>query len=190
MGKVSLSSSLTSEQWEWLEKKYGKLLHHIAYRIGGDSITNDHEDSYQELSIAVLDTVAMFDKTSNMSFEEYKTTSGFDKYIKTVLWNRKNNLGSKIVKRAPLRKQVSIDEQILKDKVHDPIESFTPFGNEALDTDIEELVQQVVLDARIIKPSGDFNISRLCRRLDKSKSQVNFIIQKLQKTLEPYNEQA
>ena len=184
-----MSSSLTAEQWEWLEKKYGKLLHHIAYRIGGDSITNDHDDSYQELSIAVLDTVAMFDKTQTTSFDEYKSSVGFDKYLKTVLWNRKNNLGGKIVKRAPLRRQVSIDEQILKDKVHEHIDSFTPFGNESLDTDIQELVQQVVLDARIIKPSGDFNISRLCRRLDKSKSQVNFIIQKLQKTLEPYNEQ-
>jgi len=183
-----MSNSLTNEQWEWLEEKYGKLLHHISYRIGGDSITNDHLDSYQELSIAVLDTVAMFDKTQTTSFDEYKDTVGFDKYLKTVLWNRKNNLGSKIVKRAPLRKQVSIDEQILKDKVHEPIESFKPFGNETLDSDLQELVNEVVLDARIIKPSGDFNLSRLCRRLDKPKSQIKFMIKRLQKTLEPYNE--
>jgi len=183
-----MTSSLNSEQWEWLEKKYGKLLHHIAYRIGGDKITNDHDDSYQELSIAILDTVAMFDKTSKDTFDEYKTTVGFDKYIKTVLWNRKNNLGGKIVKRAPLRRQVSIDEQLLKDKAHYLVESFTPFGNETLDSDLQDLVQQVVLDARIIKPSGDFNISRLCRRLDKSKSQVTFILAKLQLTLASYNE--
>ena len=42
-------SNISNEDWNWLEEKYGKLLHHIAYRIGGDSITNDHEDSYQNL---------------------------------------------------------------------------------------------------------------------------------------------
>jgi hypothetical protein len=183
-----MSNQLTSVQWEWLERKYGNLLHHIAYRIGGDSITNDHDDSYQELSIAVLDTVAMFDRTQTIPFDEYKLTKGFDKYVKTVLWNRKNNLGGKIVKRAPLRRQVTIDEQILKDKVNEPVESFKPFGNETLDTDLQQLVNEVVLDARIIKPSGDFNLSRLCRRLGKPKSQIKFMIQKLQKTLEPYNE--
>jgi DNA-directed RNA polymerase specialized sigma24 family protein len=52
-------SKLTDEDWEWIEKKYGSLLHHIAYRVGGDPITYDHDDSYQELVIAVLDTVRL-----------------------------------------------------------------------------------------------------------------------------------
>ena len=84
-----MKTKLTNEDWEWLEEKYGNLLHHIAYRIGGDSVTNDHDDSYQNLSIAMLDTVRMFDKTQSVSFEEYKNTKHFDKYLKTVLWNRK-----------------------------------------------------------------------------------------------------
>ena len=46
--------NITNEEFQWLEEKYGKLLHHIAYRIGGDSITNDHEDSYQNLCFASL----------------------------------------------------------------------------------------------------------------------------------------
>ena len=128
------------------------MLHHIAYRIGGDAVTNDHDDSYQNLSIAVLDTVNMFDKTQTVPFSEYKDTAHFDKYLKTVLWNRKNNLGNKIVKREPLRRQVSIDEKLLKDKVHNPVESFAPFGNETMSSDMEQLVNQVEQDANVIKP--------------------------------------
>ena len=185
-GKHSLTSTITYDEWEWLENKYGKLLHHIAYRIGLDPITHDHDDSYQELCIAMMDTVRMFDKTATVPFEKYKDTAHFDKYLKTVLWNRKNCLGQRIIRRAPLRKQVTIDEQLLKDKVFNPVESFKPFGNETLDEDMLDILQQVEQDAKIIKPSGDFNISRLCRNLDKSKAEVKHIIERLQHTLQEY----
>tara|TARA_R110000824_G_scaffold395054_2_gene595336 strand:- start:3508 stop:4077 length:570 start_codon:yes stop_codon:yes gene_type:complete len=181
-------NTLTDKDWEWLEEKYGRLLHHISYRIGLDPITNDHDDSYQELSIAMMDTVAMFDKKVSEPFEEYKTTAHFDKYLKTVLWNRKNNLGNKIVKREPLRRQVTIDETLLTKKAHKPKESFTPFGNEALEQDMKELVEQVSQDAKTIKPCGDFNISRLCRSLGKSKSQVKHTIERLKTTLKTYDD--
>jgi len=183
-----MSNNLSYEQWEWLEEKYGKLLHHIAYRIGLDPITHDHDDSYQELCIAMMDTVKMFDKSASVSFEEYKETAHFDKYLKTVLWNRKNCLGQKIIRRAPLRRQVTIDEKLLKDKVFSPVESFTPFGNESLDEDMLNILNQVEQDAKIIKPSGDFNISRLCRNLDKSKAEVKHTIERLQHTLKSYDE--
>jgi len=181
-----LSNTLTYDEWEWLEEKYGKLLHHIAYRIGLDPITHDHDDSYQELCIAMMDTVAMFEKTATVPFEEYKETVHFDRYLKTVLWNRKNCLGQKIIRRAPLRRQVTIDEKLLKDKVISPVESFTPFGNEPLDKDMLELLYEVELDAKIIKPSGEFNVSRLCRNLGKSKSQIKHIIERLKHTLQEY----
>ena len=186
--ELLMSNHITNEDWEWLEEKYGKLLHHIAYRIGGDAVTNDHDDSYQNLSIAVLDTVRMFDKTQTVPFSEYKDTAHFDKYLKTVLWNRKNNLGNKIVKREPLRRQVSIDEMLLKDKAHKPVESFKPFGNESLEGDMRELVEQVEKDAKVIKPCGDFNISRLCRNMGKSKSQVKHTVEQLKHSLKSYDE--
>ena len=181
-----MKTKLTNEDWEWLEEKYGKLLHHIAYRIGGDSVTNDHDDSYQELSMAIMDTVAMFDKTTNRPFSRYKNTSHFDKYVKTVLWNRKNNLGQRIVRREPLRRQITINEELCKDKVHQPVESFNMFGNEDLDIELQELAQQVTFDAKVIKPSGEFNISRLCRNMGKSKSQVKYIVERLKRTLQTY----
>jgi len=180
--------NIDEQDWEWLEEKYGKLLHHIAYRIGGDSVTNDHDDSYQNLCIAMMDTVAQFDKNQNVPFSEYKETAHFDKYLKTVLWNRKNNLGQHIVRREPLRRQITINEQLFKEKVTDPQESITMFGNEDLDADLQELVAQVTFDPKVIKPSGDFNISRLCRNMDKTKTQIKYVVDRLKKTLQDYNE--
>lgn len=188
MRELLMNNVISNEDWEWLEEKYGKLLHHIAYRIGLDPITHDHDDSYQELCIAMMDTVAMFDRTTNTKFSEYKHTKHFDAYLKTVLWNRKNCLGQKIIRRTPLRRQVTIDDNILKDKVHKPIESFTPFGNEGLDVDLTDLIKQVELDSKIIKPSGEFNVSRLCRSLGISKSQVKHTIDRLQHTLRSYED--
>ena len=87
-----------------------------------------------------------------------------------------------------MRRCVTIDEKILKDKVHTPIESFEPFGNENLSGDMQELVEQVIQDDKVIKPCGDFNISRLCRNLGKTKSQVKHTIEQLKHTLKSYDE--
>ena len=179
-------TKLTNEDWEWVEEKYGNLLHHIAYRVGGDSITYDHDDSYQELVIAVLDTVKTFDESTGKPFKEYKDSKHFDKYLKTVLWNRKNNMGQKIIKRAPLRKQVTIDDQILVDKVHMPEESFSPFGNEDLTEAERNMIEEIVHDPRIVKPNGKFNISRVCRNLSISKNDAKRIIDRLQHKLEKW----
>ena len=49
-----------------------------------------------------------------------------------------------------------------------------------------DVLQEVEQDAKIIKPSGEFNISRLCRNLDKSKAEVKHIIERLKHTLQEY----
>jgi hypothetical protein len=181
-----MKSKLKDTEWKWLEEKYGNLLHHIAYRVGGDKVTNDHDDTYQELSIAMMDTVIRFDKSMSVPFAEYKDTIHFDKYLKTVLWNRKNCLGQKIKKREPLRRQFTIDEQLVKEKAHTLKESFEPFGNEDLDADLRELIYQVEMDNRIIKPSGGLNINRLCENMGKTKSEVNYVISRLKNSLKDY----
>jgi len=183
-------TELSPEQWEWLEEKYGKLLHHIAYRIGGDAIINGHEDSYQDLCIAMLDTVNAFDGKTPDSFDEYKSSRGFDKYIKTVLWNRKNHLGTKIKRRGPLLKKVTINEQLIKCKVIHPVESAEPFGNEELDDDLVELRDAIDTDRKNIKPSGGVNVNRLCRTMNKPKGRVAYTIARLKKKLKDYQEDA
>ena len=63
----------------------------ISYRIGGDNICNSIEDSVQELSITAMDACQAYEKKTGETFDEYIETVNFNKYIKTCLWNRKNN---------------------------------------------------------------------------------------------------
>lgn len=183
-----MESKLTNEDWDWVTDKYGNLLHHIAYRVGGDPVTHDHEDSHQELAIAVLDTVSVFDKSTGKPFSEYRETKHFDKYLKSVLWNRKNNMGQKITKREPLRRQVTIDESLLYEKTHAPKESFSLFAGEEFTARESSLLEEFIKDPRIIKPNGKFNISRISRNLKISKQEVQSIVDKLEVGLEPWLE--
>ena len=204
-------TELSPEQWEWLEEKYGKLLHHIAYKIGGDAIINGHEDSYQDLCIAMLDTVNAFDGKTPDSFDEYKSSRGFDKYIKTCLWNRKNSNGIAIQKKAHIRNTISLstnediffadDENCgdsrqqartyIESKISEATsgvdEMFKSFGDVNMDTDTRSIVTLVESDGKMIKPNGMLNINRIAKSLGKKKHQVKYIVERLQTQLKDYN---
>ena len=102
--------TVTEEQLGKIEEKYRRLIFAIAHRIGGDPVTNAFEDSVQNLYISALDAVRTFSKKTEATFEDFFDTVEFDKYIKTCLWNRKNNAGSKIQKRKPVARHATIEE--------------------------------------------------------------------------------
>ena len=174
---------ISAEQWETVEKKYKKLMWHIGHRIGQDAITNSIDDSYQELSIACLDAIRTFGKSTGKDFDEFFDTIAFDKYIKTCLWNKKNNQGMKIVKREPLRRQMTIDENIFDAKVINPKECFEPFGLENFNQDLQEIIDAIQQDGKMIKPSGRINVNRMAEYTKKPKSQIKHSIERLQKQL-------
>jgi DNA-directed RNA polymerase specialized sigma subunit len=174
---------ISAEQWETVEKKYKKLMWHIGHRIGQDAITNSIDDSYQELSIACLDAIRTFSKSTGQDFDTFFDTVAFDKYIKTCLWNKKNNQGMKIVKREPLRRQMTIDENIFDEKVINPKECFEPFGLENFDENLQEIINAIQQDGKMIKPSGRINVNRMAEYTNKPKSQIKHSIERLQKQL-------
>ena len=174
---------ITDTQWEEVEEKYKRLMWHITHRIGGDPITNDKYDSYQELSMACLDAIRTFGKSTGKDFDEFFNTVAFDKYIKTCLWNKKNNQGMKIVKRAPLRKQMRIEESIFSEKCIEPKECFEPFGLETFDAPLQEVIDAIQEDGKMIKPSGRININRMASYTNKPKSQIKHTVERLQKQL-------
>ena len=73
-------------------------------------VATDFDDSQQELSITALDAVDAYARKTGLEFDEFFSTREFDKYIKTCLWNKKNNLGNKIKKKYHIRSYVSISE--------------------------------------------------------------------------------
>ena len=177
-------------EWEKIEEKYGRLMMMIAHRIGGDQIANSFEDSTQELTISCMDALRCFKKKTTKTFDEFFETKEFDKYIKTCLWNRKNNNGSKIKKKLGVTRGVSLKEEMLNDKAFDAsavAADVSAFADYDLDDECFEVVRLILSDGQMIKPNGRLNINRLCKQTNKPKQKIRFIVERLQQTYKDYN---
>ena len=190
--------SLTNDQWDKIHNKYKRLMYAVAYRIGGDKVAQDFDDSNQELALTAMDAVNAYAKKTKKEFDDFWDTRAFDKYIKTCLWNKKNNLGNKIKKKYGIRQCVSLSsnpelfgggeggkcDSSLEDFNH----SISAFDDAPLDKLAKEIADHVLGDMRIIKPDGTLNISKLSRLTNKPKSEVRLSIERMKHELRDYNE--
>jgi hypothetical protein len=190
---------LTDSQWAQIHKKYKRLMYAVSHRIGGDKIANDFDDSQQELAITTMDAVDAYSRKTGLEFDEFWGTIPFDKYIKTCLWNKKNNLGNKIKKKYKIRSYISISEnpELFSTgtdttfgssslEVAAPVVS--AFDDAPLDTLCRGIATAVSNDMRIIKPDGSLNISKLSRQLKTTKQEIRGAIARLKFQLQDYNE--
>jgi len=189
---------LTDSQWDRVTKKYQRLIYAVAHRIGGDRVANSFEDSTQELAITVLDAVDAYSRKTKTDFDEFFGTIPFDKYIKTCLWNKKNNLGNKIKKKYGIRNNVSLSanpdafatqtgstyaSSALEEEEH----LVSALDDVQLDTHATEIAEAVLGDMRIIKPDGSLNISKLSRLTNQSKTNVRRAISRMEQQLQDYD---
>lgn len=190
---------MTDQQWDKILKKYKRLMYTIAHRIGGDKIANDFDDSQQELALTAMDAIAAYTKKTGKKFDEYFGTIAFDKYIKTCLWNKKNNLGNKIKKKYGIRNCVSLsaNPELFSTEEGDVYGSSSLEVQETvlsacedvgLDSVEQEIVNCVLGDMRLIKPDGSFNISKLSRLTNKTKTEVRSAVDRMKHQLKDYNE--
>jgi len=104
-----VKTTLTSEQWNAIEQKYGKLMYTICNHISGDHALCSVEDLRADLNIIAIEAVETFrKKDTQSSFDEFFNSKGFDRYIKSCLWNYKANRGSKITKKKVLYSNLSL----------------------------------------------------------------------------------
>ena len=199
---------ITNEQWNKVEEKYKKLMYAISYRIGGDKITNDIDDSIQELSMAAMDAISTYARKTDETFDSFFTTKAFDKYIKTCLWNRKNSNGTRIKKRGKLNNPLSIHDfeevwfqdggdSIVKSKTNgvvDKVQNATSgvdaselFFEADLNVDSRRAVEKLLEDGKTIKPNGRININKLSRELGKTKNEVRYVLKRLKQELDGYD---
>tara|TARA_R110000751_G_scaffold252359_2_gene352069 strand:+ start:181 stop:714 length:534 start_codon:yes stop_codon:yes gene_type:complete len=167
---------MNDDEFAKFKKRYQGLMYLIAHRIGGDRITNDFDDSIQDLSISGMDAVRAYKKKTGRTFEDFFGTVEFDKYAKTVLWNKKNNTGNKIVKKYKINNKVTIQEEMMEGKgeITSPI-----FFDAELNTPQRELASLVLGDYSLIKPNGKLNITRISAELSQSKKEVRKTIDEL-----------
>jgi hypothetical protein len=183
---------ITSAQWELIDTKYAKLMYKICYRISGDNAISSFDDNLQDMRLAAMEAVMGFEKQNdgaNGKFDDFWGTKGFDQYIKTCLWTKKNNKGAKITKKWPITKgTVSTDkEEVLN--LEDPSANpqttlFLEEFSNMLDGQQKEVISHVVADPSLIKPSGKFNIARLSEKLGVSMFKTKNVVENLSNYLE------
>lgn len=193
---------ISSEWWSRYEKKYGKLMWKIASKIGGDAAITSLEDNYNELCVAALESVAAFQKLTNREdIDAYLEDKEFDQYTKTVLWNRKSNIGKPITNK--MKKARIFNESVLEE---DSGEDGGSFGfldsiiKDSLDVssvEFEDLCQAVpdkskkILRALIMNPDcilqdGSVNISELSKRENTSYNSTKKAYKKLKSQMRKY----
>jgi len=165
---------LTSKQWEKIDLKYGKLMYKISHQISGDDkATSSFDDNLQDIRLSAMEAVIGFEKQNegaNGKFDEFWGSRGFDQYIKTCMWTKKNNKGAKITKKAPiLRGTVSTD----KEEILEIEESGGDLDASLFLKDIsyyltpiqKQVVDLVVKDPTLVKPSGKINVKRVSEEI-------------------------
>ena len=181
---------LKEEDWKKVMKQYKRLMYMIAHRIGGDRVAHDFDDNFQELSTACMEAITTYAKKLDISFDEFFGTVEFDKYIKTCLWNKKNNVGNRIKKKYGIRNTMSLSGS--PESMHDiseleqnPLE-VSALDDVDLDTTSKDILKTIMEDSKLIKPDGKINISKLSTHLGKTKTETRFILEKIELQLKDY----
>jgi len=181
--------SITSEQIEEIKTKYGNLIYAIAYRIGGDSIANSFEDSVQNLYIAAMDACETYKRKVGSPFRDFFGSDEFDKYIKSTLWNKKNNVGSRITKKRNITSHLSLDENLLGDEsMYEGADVSSLSFDVSLEEEHKQIVELILGDYSLIKPNGDVNISKASRQLGIEKRELKNRLEKLRFHLRDYSD--
>ena len=185
---------LTEMQWSKIERKYGKLMYKISHQISGDSAIASFEDNLQDIRLAAMEAVIGFEKQNNGAngkFEEFWGSKGFDQYIKTCMWTKKNNKGAKITKKAQILKgTVSTDKEevlMIEEPAYSP-HQVMEFEELTLNlTAIQKtIVGLIIQDPTLIKRGGKLNVRRISEKLGLSWFTTNKHIKNLSSVI--YNE--
>lgn len=182
--------NITNEQVERIRKRYGKLIFMIAHRIGGDPSVNSFDDSVQELYISACDACEAYGRKLDLEFEDFFDTNEFHKYIKSCLWNKKNNTGRNITKKKILNNSFSLDEDLFGDEsiVTEAFDVSALLSDVRMNPECKQVLRHLLNDFSLVKPNGNLNVSKLSRVMDKDKKQTKALIDHLQNIFKDYNE--
>lgn len=180
---------ITEKQWDFIEKKYGNLLHTISQKITGD-YSYSKEDFVQELYISVIDAIDSFKRQgTNKEIEDFLYTPGFGKYLKTTLWNKKNKIGKKIktyykINRDVIPITLDSDDGIqyiqVESKNQQSIEDSLNLYKGKLTEEEENIVEEIIKSPNVLYSGGI-----LCyRKLSKKTGISTFLLKKIVKSIE------
>jgi len=185
---------MNQEQYQFIQEKYGNLIHMIAQKINGDVARCDPDDNVQDLWISALEAIRGYeaqDNGKNGKFEDFKDTRGFDKYIKTCLWHKKGKKGSDVTKKLKITSTFSVDnrdpvmhdEILLLDVVDPKIVNMNIADNVLEDIRVKLLpeekliVENILQNPDCIKDNGRVNIAKLCKATKLKVEEVRYYLE-------------
>jgi len=182
--------TVSSKQWVKIDEKYSRLLWTISHRISGDRALASLEDNFADLQIVALEAVAGFEKKTGRKFDEFWGEKLFDQYIKTCLWNFKNNKGARIAQRYNINRDVvstSQNEEVLKleskDGSHFDFEFFLEDISALFTEEQKGVLAALVRCPSCVKINGTINISKVAKKVDMGWQVTADIVKSLSKVL-------
>lgn len=174
---------MNDKQLQLIEEKYGRLIHKIGHYISGDNVISGHDDNTQDIWIAVMEAIRGYSKKENQTFEQFWGSVGFDKYLKTCLWNVKNSKGAKITKKFPITRgtvDVVGNEEVLnredKSLISPETEVYIKEINEILTEDQAKVIRCILDDPKYIKSCGKVSIHALAKEIGKPWKEINDLV--------------
>jgi hypothetical protein len=200
-----MSKSLTDEQWNKVQEKYGKLITFAASRIYFDKYCYGLEDSIQELKAMLLKGIVRFCEIENTTFDIVWEEPGFHRYAKTIIWNSKNTIGMRIRKSSETVGGVLVprDSRLsIKSKNKETEEIFTvdypEWINDKLqfipkdsflngiefDPKEQQLIELVLGDLGFFKPNNKVHVTKIAKELNTTSYEVNKLITSIKNKLQ------
>ena len=181
---------ITGNQWELIDEKYGKLLTTICTKISGDAAISGFDDNLQDLRIAAMDAVEGFSKKEGVPFDDFWGTVGFNKYMKTCLWNLKNKKGARISKRYHINKNtVDVTEYgdiLIAENQDSSSVSFDSFFEEhkhSFSEDQQQVIKIISDSPDLVKPSGKINVRQLSNKFGCCPSKARKLLDQIRNKL-------
>jgi hypothetical protein len=202
---------LNEDDWIFLLNKYEKLYHSIANKFYSGDPMYSHDDFVEELKLHTYEIVKGFSKHIGLScFDDFKDSKEFDKYYKTSLWYKRNNLGTKTNTKqyegfviqnitSIANKTFDSNDGIGHDiedlggistgsvyPAYREIELPTKIIDVKLNKDQKKLIDLVVHDYSYYKPNGNINATMVCKSLGWSYPKFKIVLESLKKPFEQY----
>jgi hypothetical protein len=194
-----MKTQIREDQWLKIYGKVKNLLYTIASKISGDPALCDIEDLESDLKIIIIEAINGFSKKTGQTLDEFIDSKLFNQYLKTSLWNYKNNRGAKIQKKRNIRKFISLDsdsESYLKSGGKDSSETGLNVVdkkiNETTETEIEEffscltkqelhIIEVITENPDLVKKNGKINRTLLCEIQNKNWREVDADLDRISK---------
>ena len=68
--------TLTDDQWNKIDKKYGKLMYKISHQISGDYATAGFDDNLQDIRLSAMEAVIGFEKQNGGANGKFRSVFG------------------------------------------------------------------------------------------------------------------